>query len=559
MKGFLPSLALSALLAVQSFAGPSEFIRLWPGVPPGDENVHLDPEVDKTKPTDKLIAGRRIIKLGNVSTPDIAVYPVTSAHSTGTSVIICPGGGHHILAYDLEGTEVAEWLNSIGVTAFVLKYRVPFRDKDQRWISAVQDAQRAVSLIRGRADEFGIDPNRIGLLGFSAGGETAALASIFADKQRQYEPVDDVDRVTCRPDFTVMIYTGGIIDRETREIQDYVAKAIDKDAPPAFLVHAFDDRVPCEASTQYFIALRKAGVPAELHIYPEGGHGYGLRRTEMAVTTWPDRCEAWLKQSGWLEPWFIADFGDKLGNAYAKGKPLPQFSARFPEAGMGEAYAVQGRYLEHVLKTEKLAGFKGAAVSEGAHRKLGIDEALSAVLFESGWLSYREQPVLDLKAAHSPVVETELGVIIGKGIRQPIGSVEELLPYIQSVVPVIELPGGAREIESPSTAADMVTCNVTSANFIVGPESNALGVDLDSVKITLKRDGKVLHETTGGEAAGGQWANILHQVNHALRQGYKVEQGQLIITGALGRIAKGEPGKHTATFGPLGKIEFTLK
>ncbi|MFN6049240.1 MAG: alpha/beta hydrolase, partial [Planctomycetia bacterium] len=172
-------------------AKPEITMNIWPAKAPG-ENKELPPEADITKDTDKLIAGRRIIKLGNVSTPQIAVYRPEKSKDTGASVVICPGGGHNILAYDLEGTEVAEWLNTVGVTGIVLKYRVPARDTNKRWIGAVQDAQRAVSLVRSKAAEWKLDPNRIGICGFSAGGETAGLTSLFLD-ERQYSPMDNVD------------------------------------------------------------------------------------------------------------------------------------------------------------------------------------------------------------------------------------------------------------------------------------------------------------------------------------------------------------------------------
>ncbi|HUE73938.1 MAG TPA: alpha/beta hydrolase, partial [Pirellulaceae bacterium] len=157
-----------ALLLVASPAGVSAAaepirVNLWPAKAPG-ETREFPPEADQTKPEDRLIAGRRIIKLGNVSTPQLVVYQPPKANNTRAAVVICPGGGHHILAWDLEGTEVAEWLNKIGVTAVVLKYRVPFRDPERRWLAAVQDAQRAMSLVRSRADEWRIDPSRIGIL-----------------------------------------------------------------------------------------------------------------------------------------------------------------------------------------------------------------------------------------------------------------------------------------------------------------------------------------------------------------------------------------------------------
>ena len=258
--------------------------NIWPGEAPG-EIVDLPPEIDLTEPTDKLIAGERIIKLHNVSVPTVTIYRPDPAIDTKTAVIIAPGGGHWILAMDLEGTEVAEWLNTLGVTGIVLKYRVPgeARNPEKKWLSSVQDGQRAMSLVRGRAEEIGIDPDRIGIMGFSAGGSPVVYTALTS--QRLYEPVDEYDKISFRPDFAAPIY-GGNIPEEAE---------LSEDCPPFFMVTAHDDRNPVIMSNMY-IALKEANISAELHIYESGGHGYGLRRTELPVTTWPDRMEDWMRK-----------------------------------------------------------------------------------------------------------------------------------------------------------------------------------------------------------------------------------------------------------------------
>ena len=273
-------------------------MNVWPGKPPS-ETKDLPPEADQTKPDDRLIAGRRIIKLGNVSTPQLAIYRPAKEKDTGAAVVICPGGGHYILAYDLEGTEVAEWLNEIGVTGIVLKYRVPFRDQEKRWLSGVQDGQRAMSLVRSKAAEWGLDPKRIGMLGFSAGGQVAGLVSVLHEK-RQYEPLDDVDKVSCRPDFAVLIYPGGLDERNEPKLRDEVK--VTKESPPMFFVHAFDDNVSVLNTLLFATELKKVGVPAEVHVYATGGHGYGLRHVDgQPVTDWPKPCTAWFKTTGILK------------------------------------------------------------------------------------------------------------------------------------------------------------------------------------------------------------------------------------------------------------------
>ncbi len=287
------SLALSLQL---SLTAEPIVLDLWPGKPPG-ETKPLPPEADTTKPDGRLVAGRRVIRLGNVSMPQIAVYPAPKEKSDGTAVIVAPGGGHYVLAYDLEGTEVAEWLNSIGVTAVVLKYRVPAREKEKRWRAAVQDAQRAVSLVRANAKKWNLAPDRIGILGFSAGGETAGLTALF--ENRTYPATDTADTSSHRPDFAALIYPGGLVPRGDSALAEWVK--VPKGAPPFFFAQAHDDRVTSLNSALLYLELKRAGVPAELHIYETGGHGYGLRRTDQPVTTWPARMEAWLRSGGFLK------------------------------------------------------------------------------------------------------------------------------------------------------------------------------------------------------------------------------------------------------------------
>ena len=296
---YLKLLILLLALTGPAIAAEQQVINLWPGKPPG-ETKELPPEVDTTKPTDNLIAGRRLMRIGNVSTPSLTVYPAPADKATGTSIIICPGGGHHILAWDLEGTEVAEWLNSIGVTAFVLKYRVPSRaltKEEPRWRAAVQDAQRAMSLVRSRAKEFAINPERIGIMGFSAGGETALLAALF--EERTYEHRDAAEEVSQRPAFAGLIYAAGAVNNETKAKQPYVK--VSTNTPPMFIAHTFDDFVSVENPLLLFRELKQAGVSAELHIYSEGGHGYGLRETQQPITTWHHRMADWMRVQGWLK------------------------------------------------------------------------------------------------------------------------------------------------------------------------------------------------------------------------------------------------------------------
>ena len=284
------------LLALTCAAAEPQFIDLWPSTAPG-ETGGIGEERDTTTAKDNLIAGKPVIRLGNVSKPTMAIYRPPADKQNGAAVIVCPGGGYHILAMDLEGTEVCEWLNSIGVTGILLKYRVPKR-ADAEKPAAFQDVQRAVGLVRAHAKEWNIDPKRIGVLGFSAGGHLAAHLSNQCDP-RSYSAIDDADRLSCRPDFVVLIYPGGLTSKEQG---DRLAPelTVNSNTPPTFMAMAQDDPVRVENVLVYAAALRKAEVPFELHVYPTGGHGYGLRASKDFVTTWPVRVSDWMRSRGIL-------------------------------------------------------------------------------------------------------------------------------------------------------------------------------------------------------------------------------------------------------------------
>jgi acetyl esterase/lipase len=267
-------------------------LPLWPSSIPGGA-ASLPPEVDTTSAKDPLIAGKPLIRLGNVANPTLTLYkPASANNGSSPAIVVFPGGGYKILAIDLEGTEVCDWLNAAGVTCVLVKYRVPDTGPYPKSPAALQDAQRALGMVRLHATEWGIDPKRIGVLGFSAGAHLSAALSTHYE-QRLYDPVDDADKLSCRPDFAVIVYPGylALADQGMAPNPEIHPTA---DTPPSFIVQAEDDPVHVENATSYFLQLKQAKVPAELHIYAQGGHGYGLRRTALPVTTWPDRVIDWL-------------------------------------------------------------------------------------------------------------------------------------------------------------------------------------------------------------------------------------------------------------------------
>jgi acetyl esterase/lipase len=298
MKLFALSAALAAFVGFSATAQDRPVITLWPSGVPGPE-AKLEPEKDMTKDSDNNVGGKRLIRLGNVSNPTLTLYRPPADKATGAAVLVCPGGGYHILAMDLEGTEVCERLNEIGVTAALLKYRVPKRENVERWAPPLQDAQRALGLMRQNAGKWGIDSKRIGVLGFSAGGNLAAILSSQYAK-RTYPNIDASDETSCRPDFTILIYPAYLTveNDPTRLIPEL---KVTENTPQAFVVMAQDDPVRAENALGYTLALAKQKIPCELHLYPTGGHGYGLRKTAEPVTTWPDRLQDWFTSRGLLK------------------------------------------------------------------------------------------------------------------------------------------------------------------------------------------------------------------------------------------------------------------
>ncbi len=290
MKRFLTALFLSTAIIGTARADEPKVVDVWPGTPLGETRKFEAEKIEKN--------AKNVEILHNVFKPTLTIYHPPKDKDTGASVIICPGGGYSILAWDLEGTEVAQWLNSAGVTGIVLRYRVPAkRGTELKGFIPLMDAQRAVSLVRTKAAEFGVDPKRIGILGFSAGGNLAALTCTNYEK-RSYDGIDDVDKASCRPDFGVLVYPAYLLVDKSDQMSPLVP--VTSQTPPIFFAHADDDHISAAGSATMYLALKKAGVKSELHIYTKGGHGFGLRPTTNPCCTWPQRCEEWMKSIGLL-------------------------------------------------------------------------------------------------------------------------------------------------------------------------------------------------------------------------------------------------------------------
>ena len=280
-------------------------IPIWPGTPPDAQRV---PSPESTQAGNSPVAGRPWLQVHNVSRPTMTVYS-PKGKSAGAAVVVFPGGGYQLLAIDLEGTEVCDWLTSRGITCVLLKYRVPNAgpswsqacgcDLDTKSSMPLEDAQRTLGLVRLHAAEWHIDPHKVGVLGFSAGGHLSAAISTHFDR-RLYPPVDAADRQSCRPDFAVLLYPGHLWNYKPGRVLN-PELPITRNTPPTFIAQAEDDPVDSiNHSLVYYVALKDAGVPVEMHLYAHGKHAFGLRRTNLPITRWPQLVETWLATIGMM-------------------------------------------------------------------------------------------------------------------------------------------------------------------------------------------------------------------------------------------------------------------
>jgi acetyl esterase/lipase len=284
----------SAIALLFSFiAGPvlaeDKPILLWPNVAPGEKG-EIGEEINKA-------AAQNKIRITNVTRPTITFFRPPPGKANGAAVLVCPGGGYNVLASDIEGTRICEWLNSMGVTGIILKYRVPRREGLEKHVAPLQDAQRAMGMLRHRAKEWNLDPAKLGIIGFSAGGHLAASLSTNFD-ERSYPVVDESDKENCRPDFAMLIYPFYLtLEKDSATLAPEIR--VSEKTPPTFIVMTQDDRV--EYAYAYALALKRAKVPAQLHIYPTGGHGYGLGDGKGAVSAWPTLAREWLRENAWAQ------------------------------------------------------------------------------------------------------------------------------------------------------------------------------------------------------------------------------------------------------------------
>ncbi len=539
--------------SVLAAAEPSEMITLWPeGKAPGPTRVNAT-EGEKAV-TDRR---RTFTQYTNISVPKVAVFLAPEETRTGAAVLVCPGGGMERLAYEHEGLEIADWLNPLGISVFVLKYRVPAPSS-----TALLDAQRALGIIRQRAEAFQIDRERIGAMGFSAGGELVLLMAVNFDK-RGYDPIDDADRISCRPTHACLVYPGGIVGRDGELRQDIVERLQPESTPPMFIVHAFSD-----ASMNSFALgaeLKRRGISTEMHIYQEGGHGFGARDSALPLRGWKASYLEWIRAQGFFDKPYVSEYASAYAG-WSESKtpgPIKPLSVLHPDASLTDALAVQRSVVRVLSQSDRIIGFKSGPITSDPFDVNRPSGPATGVLFESG-RSWASEPVeLNLEELGQSVIETELGFIVSRGldISTRISDVSQIKGAFESVVRVIEIPIDLkRRMNSDLTSIDLVAANIGSRRTVVASDGvSPDDFEPDRLTIRLTRDGKELHQLSGDSVEGGIWERMMVVVNRIVDQGYTLRSGDLVISGALGKVHPADPGTYIANYGDLGTIEFTIK
>ena len=533
---------------------PNQVIDLWKGKPPG-ETGDVGPEI-------MLVERRRpFYQITNVTKPDISVYLPDPAKATGAAMMVFPGGGLVRLAIEHEGYEIAEWLRDNGVAAFLVKYRVPPRGDNprERWKAGVQDAQRAISLVRSRAKEFKIDPEGVGAIGFSAGAEIATWLAV--NPERQYPAADAVDRQPTRPDFVLNIYPGGLAfgrRGEEPRVREDLLPLLDAKTPSMFFAHAFPDA--SMNSILMLAELRKRDIPAELHIFQEGAHGFGRRGGGLPLTGWTDLAMTWMRALGHLDPMPAREYPAQLTKALQSNKvKLPRLTEIGTGISLSQAYATQKRVIRAGFANEEIVGYKGAASSAGAQQRFGIDAPMHCAIFESGM--YKNAETKSLPVEKNAVIETEIAYVIGVDIPTRIEDPGEAQTATQTVMPAFEIPTDLNlRMGDQITAADFIASNCGGKTRIVlGAEHHPDSIDWNQVPVKLTRGAETIIDSDADDAKGGQWHNLMTIINQIIDEGRIVREGEIILSGALGGPKPATAGKYVADYGQLGRLELELK
>lgn len=536
---------------------PSEVITLWPGLPPGEKAGAYGPEYvlpERPRPFDQIT---------DVTVPTLSVFLPKPEKATGTAMLVIPGGGLERLAIEHEGYEIAEWLNHQGIAVFMLKYRVPARDPQQRWKVGLQDAQRAMGIIRSRAQEWHVDQDSIGTIGFSAGGEINVMLATYHAEPRQYDPIDAADKLSTRPDFNIVIYGGGFANARDNTMREDIAKRINRDTPPMFIAHAFDDSAL--SSIILMNALKRANVASELHVFGAGGHGFGIRGTGLPVGHWGELCLNWMTWLGYLDNASVRKYARDFAG-YRTGGPgtRPQFTAAVPKPDLAQAFAAQRRIVNLAVKNgDEVVGYTAGLTTAATQKAVKLTTPLHGALLKSGRIEAKPGTPVVVTTHQATLVQPQIGYVIAVDIGTKLVVPRQALTTVQAVVPVVELPREYATIKAGrplGNPLDAVAENLRAGKFIVGaPLAPKLVGNTDALTVTLTRDAEKLWTATGAEAKGGQAIMLMTLINQIIEQGRVLHAGDIVLSGPLSDKQTSQKGSYTADFGKLGTIAFTLE
>lgn len=530
---------------------PSEMILLWPNGAP-DETGARGPEhviPDRPRPFDQI---------AEVTEPTVAVCLPPKEKRNGTAILVIPGGGLERLAIEHEGYEVAEWLNEQGISAFILKYRVPPRDPKARWKAGVQDAQRAMGIIRSRAKEWAIDANAVGSIGFSAGAEINIVLSVRG-ADRQYSRIDAADDLSPRPDFNIAIYGGGFADVKANELRPDIASRINAGTPPMFIAHAFDDQAL--SSVILMNALKRAGVVSELHIFGAGAHGFGVRDSGLPVAAWRELCLRWLAWQGFLDHAFVREYATEFSRAsVGKADAYPRFTVSHPSASLHDAYAVQRRIVDAKVRSgDRIVGYTAGVAASGKPGLSGDTAWMHGVLLKSARID-AGKPVIVKVEASRPLIKTGMGYVIAVDIGSKLRVPRQAVTAVEAIVPAIELRDSLNGALAGATAEDQVAVNLGVDRFLLGnPKSPAAEAEIDPVAVQLEREGKVLPSPEKSERKEARALSLMRVMNQIIDQGHVLHQGDVIILGTGNATTVAESGGYIADYGRWGKMEFRIE
>jgi 2-keto-4-pentenoate hydratase/acetyl esterase/lipase len=549
-----PSLPAAEVVLPNVTYKPAEVFNLWPGAAPGETGTIGPEHVLTDRP-------RAFDQITDVSVPTLSVFLPAPEKRDGTAMLVIPGGGLDRLAIETEGYEIAEWLNDHGIAAFMLKYRVPPRSREQRWKVGVQDAQRAMGLIRQRAAEWQVDSDAIGAIGFSAGGEINVMLSVYWNEPRQYPAIDAADTLSTRPDFNICLYGGGFTNFGATALREDIASRLNKSTPPMFISHAFDDQAL--SSVVLMGALKRANVPSEIHIYAAGAHGFGVRESGLPINQWRDECLTWLAWQGYLDSAAVRSYAKAFSQARDRdAATLPRFSADQKNSDLSQAFAAQRRIVRDAIgHGAVVAGYKAAFTTAAAQKVNRVTQPMHGVLFKSGRIDASATTAIAVESKHPVSIETQIGYVIANDIGTKLRVPRQALTTVEGLVPVVELPANfAPQMGGVANAFDAVAVNLGSNQFIVGATVASKDIETpDAVTISLQRDGERLHVTTGAEVKDGQARNLMAIINQIIEQGNVLHRGDIVLCGALGGAQPGVKGNYVADFGKLGVIKFSLE